>query len=478
MNRKILTGTLVIVSFMCLPRPDRSAQEPRAAYERMRTEINRVNTYTVTFEQFTCRGKNRELWSRRTARAKYIRKPRQYFEYTVKGESSFDAQEREGYQGCFNEKDDMIRLALPGAYRAVGIVPVFPEDPKAYYINGETLPQSAAWDLFAEWDRMLEGGSIQAEEVGDGKRLLITIRRGKIPDPDYHLDLVKILVDTATWFPARIEYYRPGDPQPTLYYDFHDLQLNAPLTADDVDFEGFTFGWNLARAPGGDNLDMLAAPGYEKLPDPAPAAPEFLEKLDQALASVRDYSVTMTTSLRFFRLRLHKTEKFYYLKSEQGFKLETPSLSANYILLSGAAGSRMYYLPKRDPLIHIFPGGIYKIVGEQTFNVQDPRIFTSMGDNLLELNLFSLRDKVRAKIKRSRVSTARIKDPSGIMIELKSTTPVGPREPGRMALLLDPQTYLPLRVDYRGYQDPDAFCLVEFSGLKTNVGLGAADLLK
>jgi hypothetical protein len=62
-----------------------------------------------------------------------------------------------------------------------------------------------------------------------------------------------------------------------------------------------------------------------------------------------------------------------------------------------------------------------------------------------------------------------------LLVALAST---GPREPGRMVLVLDPGSYLPLRVDYRDYQDPEAFCLVEFSGLKLNVGLGADDLLK
>ena len=460
--------------------PSARAEDARALYERMRTELLKHRTYTAVYEDFSARGKNQEINAFRAVSVKCIQKPKWYCGTILEARFSFPDNMTPGYQECYTEQDDLSRLLLPGAFRMLGPVVLFPEDPKASYINGENLKQEGIWEFFAEWDRMLKGGAISAEQVQvEGKPFwLLTIRRGQIPDPDYHLDTCKIWVDPATWFPMRQEYFRPGEPKPGHVYQYRELKLDAPLKPDDMKFSGLSMSWNLAKPPGGKGLDQLQAPELKLAPEPAPALEELLQKMDQALAPIKDYTVVMNTRFRFHRLRLIKQDRYSYLPAERGFKVETVSLAANYILLGSSGGSRMFYAPSHDPLIHLFPGGIYKVMGEQTFTRDDPRLFSSLGDNVQDLDFFTLRDRIKAKLPNSEAHTSRSLAPAGILLELKTKIPTGLREPKIMRLWLDPQTSLPLQVGFTSYDDPQAFCQVEFSDLKTNLGLTAADLIR
>jgi len=47
-----------------------------------------------------------------------------------------------------------------------------------------------------------------------------------------------------------------------------------------------------------------------------------------------------------------------------------------------------------------------------------------------------------------------------------------------MRLFLDPATSLPLRVEFQDYDDPQAFCQVDFSALEINSGLTVDDLVR
>jgi len=455
-------------------------EDARALYERMRTELLRHQAYTGIYEDFSARGKNQEINAFRKVSVKCIQKPKWYCGTVLEARFSFPDNMTSGYQECYTEKDDLSRLLLPGAFRMLGPVVMYPEDPKAYYINGENLKYEGIWEFFAEWDRMLQGGSIAAEQVQlqDQPYWLLTLRRGEIPDPDYHLDTCKIWVDQATWFPMRQEYFRPDEAKAAHVYQYREVKLDAPLKPEDMKFQGLSMSWNLARPPGGQGLDQLKAPEIKLAPEPAPGIEELLQRMDQALAPIKDYTVTMNTRFRFHRLRLLKQDRYSFLTAERGFKVETVSLAANYILLGSTAGSRMFYAPSHDALIHLFPGGIYKVMGEQTFTRDDPRLFSSLGDNVQDLDFLAIRDRVKAKLAFSDVTTAKSASPPGILIELKTNVPTGLREPKLMRVLLDPQTSLPLQVGFRNYDDPLAFCQVDFSELKTNSGLTVENLLR
>jgi outer membrane lipoprotein-sorting protein len=457
-----------------------AGEDARALYERMRAELFRHQSYTAVYEDYSARGKNQEINAFRVVSVKCIQKPKWYCGTILEAKYSFPDQMTPGYQECYTEKDDLSRLVLPGAYRMLGVVLMFPEDPKAYYINGENLKSEGIWDFFSDWDRMLQAGAISAEPVQfKGQPYwLLTIRRGEIPDPDFHLDLCKIWVDPDTWFPMRMEYFRPGEPKAAHVYTYREVKLSAPLSAEDMNFQGLTMGWNLAKPAGGAGLGELAAPELKLAAEPAPDAEDLLKRFEEALQPIRDYTVTMSTRFRFHRLRLLKQDRYSYLRPERGFEVETLSLAANYILLGSTGGSRMFYAPSHDALIHLFPGGIYKVMGEQTFTRDDPRLFSSLGDNVQDLDFFTIRDRVRGKLADSEVRTARSQEPAGILIELKTKILTGPREPKIMRLFLDPATSLPLRVEFRGYDDPQGFCQVDFSDLKTNTGLTAEDILR
>ena len=478
--KKLCRVLLIPLLALMAALPSARAEDARALYERMRAELLKHPTYTGVYEDFSARGKNQEINAFRKVSVKCIQKPKWYCGTILEARFSFPDNMTPGYQECYTEKDDLSRLLLPGAFRMLGPVVLYPEDPKAYYINGENLKGEGIWEFFAEWDRMLKGGAISAEQVQlqDKPYWLLTIRRGQIPDPDYHLDLCKLWVDPNTWFPMRQEYFRPGEPKAAHVYQYRELNWDAPLKPEDMKFQGLSMSWNLAKPPGGKGLDQLQAPELKLAPEPAPKIEELLPRMDQALAPIKDYTLVMNTRFRFHRLRLIKQDRYSYLPAEHGFKVETLSLAANYILLGSTGGSRMFYVPSRDPLIHLLPGGVYKVMGEQTFTRDDPRLFSSLGDNVQDLDFFTIRDRLKAKLATSDVTAAKSAAPAGILIELKTKVPTGLREPETMQVLLDPQTSLPLQVGFRNYDDPEAFCQVEFSQLKTNSGLTVENLLR
>jgi len=475
--KKVFLFVAIVVCVLSMG-ADEGGPDAGAVYERMRAELNKVGAYTSTWEEYSSRGKKHEMFTRRIMRGRLMKSPKHYCRTITKAETSFDEQCKEGFQECYTASDNLSKMVLPGAYRVVGEIPIFPEDPKAYYINGENLATSGVWDFFDNWDRMLEGGRLEVEESKRGGKScwLLTIYRGSLPDPDYNLDTAKIWVDKKTWFPKRIEYLRPGESKAAAFLDFREINLNPGLTAEDMGFEGLTLKWNLAKPPGGEGLDKLKLADYQTSGDASAGAGELLQKMDLALASIKDYAVTMTTSHRLYRVRLLKTERFNYIKGA-GFGLELYEVAANYILFLPAKGSRMYHVPRLSPLVHVVPSGVYRVVGEQTFSPTDPRLFTSMGDDVKDLNFFGIRDTINKRMKTSDVEAARVKSPAGTMIRLESRVPVGPREPKVMIVVIDDNTSLPLRVDYRGYEDKDGFFQVDFAGLKTNLGLAPDGLI-
>lgn len=477
--RRRPAGLVLATLAVLLSRPAQG-EDGRELYERMRSELFRHQTYTAVYEDYSARGKNHEINAFRVVAVKCIQTPKWYCGTILESRFSFPDQMTPGYQECYTESDDLSRLVLPGPYRMLGVIPMFPEDPKAYYLNGENLKYEGVWDYFLEWDRMLKGGSLRAEPTQwQGKSFwLLTIQRGEIPDPDYHLDTCQLWVDPDTWFPMRLEYFRPAETRSARRIIYRELKLSAPLSAQDMKFQGLAPGWNLARPALGPGLDQLTPAEPKLVPGPAPAGPDLLTRFETALQPLQDYTAILSTRFRYHRLRLLKQDRYLYLRPEQAFALETISLAANYILLGASPGSRMFYAPGHSPLIHLLPAGIYKVMGEQTFTRDDPRLFSSLGDNVQNLDFFTLYERLKAKSGAAELRTALSTEPAGWMLELKTLSPTGPREPKIMRLFLDPETSLPTRVEFLGYDDPQGFCQVDFSQIQMNRGLTLRDLTR
>jgi hypothetical protein len=480
----LLAGLALLLAVPKLRAQACAAPDPETVYSTLKAKTLAHKSYTLTYNSVSRRGGGHEVFAKLRVAGKYLQDPAIYYEQRLKVETSFPEQAGPGYQEIYSGKDDLNRLLMPGAYKVLGVITMYPEDPKADYLNGENARRAAIWTWFPDWDRMKEGGKLEVACVTlEGKTLwLLTIHRGTNPDPVYHHDTVKIFIDPEAMFPMKVETYAAGDSKPVHSYAFFDVKLDAPLTPDQMKFEGLTLGWDIAGAtiPKGPMLDKLAA----SEPKLAPAdhdVPAFLAQLDRALAEIKDYETDLTISLRYYRLRQYKTEHYRYVSAGNAFASLNTHLEANYILLNAGEGFRLVFDPVKDKLLHVLPSGMYKVTGEATFPLDDPRLFSALGDDLPQLNFIALRDQLKSLLATAtakRTATATYGDLTGPALELTQPDLGLPKRPRLLRLVLDPSSHLPRLLDLRQYDDPNAFLTVRFDNTKINQGITNAGLWK
>jgi len=136
---------------------------PEEVYARLKRETLSHNTYSAVFYHSTERGKRHEIFVHGRISGKYLQKPAMWCEKRLELQASFPEQAGPGHQECYTAKDDINRILMTGAYRMLGVITMFPEDPKASYLNGENMNNTAVWTWFKKWDRMREGGQLTAE---------------------------------------------------------------------------------------------------------------------------------------------------------------------------------------------------------------------------------------------------------------------------------------------------------------------------
>jgi len=460
-----------------------SSQDPALIYMTMRTETMSLSSYTAEFYHETVSGDKREIWSKATLSGKYVREPLVTWEKRHTMEASFPEQAGPGYQEIYDGRDRLTRIIMPGALKAIGVITMYPEDPKADYINGENSKDSTVWNWIEGWDAMREGGRMELDcaEYKGKQHYVLTIHRSE-PDPVYRHVRQKLWIDRTTWFPMRIEIFRQGDPKPVVVHQFEQVNLKPGLKADDIDFEGLRLGWNLAGVsiPKGDKLNTLKQV-EPRLTGAGLDAAGFVAALDNALSGLKDYRTEITLELRYYRLRLYKVEQLTYIKDGGAFSFLNKDLQANYILLNAGSGFRAVYDPKKDKLLHIIPSGVYRVMGEQSFPLDDPRVFSSLGDSPLGLTFPAIRDKLGRMLKdpaEVRMATATQGGASGPWIEVREKGAPVPKRPSVIRLMLDNKTLLPAVLEYRGYDDKEAYVKASFNNTVINRGLTNEQLWK
>ena len=371
---------------------------------------------------------------------------------------------------------------MPGAYRALGVVTMFPEDPQASYLNGENNNNTEVWTWFKIWDRMLEGGQLTAKcatRKGQPTWVLVLVR-GRNPDPLYNHNEMHIWVDPDLWFPVRVEKFVPNDPKPVVIYEFEELNLNAQLTEKEISFEGVAPKWSLVSSPGGPKLKGLT-PEEPNLQDSPGLDPNgFAAMLDQALAELKDYATELTLELRYHRLRQYRQDQFQFIRQTNSFTALTKHIEANYMQINNGENFRTVYDPAKNNLLHVLPAGVYKFMGEQTFPIDDPRLFSVLGDNISGLNFFAIRDELK-RGSRSRTRKRRVwpayGSGKGPELELTRKSLGIPAQPTIMRIMLDEKTHLPARLEYRGYDDPKGYLTVRFANTAANKGITSKELM-
>ncbi len=459
------------------------SMKPEEVYARLKKETFAHNGYSATYYHSTERGKKREIFARGELTGKYLQKPLRLCEKRLSSMTSFPEQAGVGEQECYNGQEDLNRILMPGAYRALGVVVMYPEDPKSSYLNGENMNNTAVWAWFKIWDRMLEGGQLSAQcATRNGKPAwVLTIVRGKNPDPLYNHNEMRIWIDPQVWFPIRLEKFVPNDPRPVVIYEFEKLDLTTPLSEKDIAFEGVAPKWSLVGPPGGSKLNSLAQqePALKESPGLDPNS--FVAMLDQALAGLKDYATELTLELRYHRLREYRRDEFMFIGPGKAWSALTIEIQANYMQINSGENFRTVYDPSKDNLLHVLPAGVYKFMGEQTFPLDDPRLFSALGDNITGLNFFAIRDELKnwlATADQKKVGLAVYEDLKGPLLEVTRKSQGIPAAPTVMRLMLNGETGLPERLEYRGYDDPKAFLSIRFSNTAINPGLKSESLWK
>ena len=132
----------------CLPGLDAAS-----AYTKLKQKTFSHNSYTAVYRHETYRGNRRQIYSRQRTSGRYLQEPAVYCLKRLAIEASFPEQAGAGYQECYRGKDDLTYLLMPGALRLVGVIKMFPEDPKSDYLNGENSKTGGVWTWFQKWDR-------------------------------------------------------------------------------------------------------------------------------------------------------------------------------------------------------------------------------------------------------------------------------------------------------------------------------------
>ena len=367
---------------------------------------------------------------------------------------------------------------LPPAYRALGMISLYPEDPKSFGPRGENTKSSGPWDFVNEVAAIAKNGKLSLENSKvEGKDCYcfeavssqgIFYRAG--------INRAKLCVDQKTLLPVKIEKYQPDWPKPVVATTFEEFSPNTGLTAEQLKFEGLKNPFSMIKTPSGAEFEgrIKIAP-RAKLKDPAPDPQAILQNFGAAADKINDYRADLTMGFRYHRLRLYREDRFAYHRSPYWFTLYTTVQDANYLLLSHSAGSALWYSPS-DKNLHLVGGGVQKIMGEQVFSGIDYKFYDNTGDNPFQLDFPALKKLIAESFSndKARAWMTEYQGKKMWELELYRTGQTPPLWFGKINLVIDPETALPAVLELSGYDDPKALVAMTFSSIKTNIGIVVA----
>lgn len=231
----------------------------------------------------------------------------------------------------------------------------------------------------------------------------------------------------------------------------------------------------MAHAEG---LDRLQKETAEPVRDaPAPSFGEARERFRQALSAVKDYRAELRFTEKYFRLKSRgrltasviREPFFFHYAFDSDFRI-------NHLHFT-SPGARICY--RRDPhCIAAVGAGAMRLVGVQVMHQDDPRTLFPFGEGLHTFTLFNLPERMEWYQRHGEAAVEMVRwqgknCPRAIM---KRTGKPRPGEIQDLAVIFDPQTWLPLRVEYLGNMDPDGFAAVDYLSLQTNLGLREEEL--
>ncbi len=449
-------------------------KNPRELLEQAYQTVDSLKDCQVVYRDTLRYGKNPELRASFLFQGKYLRHPRMYYQLVKEAEFNYQEQSGPGSQEIYREDLDLI-LLLPSAYRSLGPIAIYPEDPKAFGMRGESTKTSGPWDYVADPVEMAKKGNLSvSDEKINGRECL---RFEVVQDPGTYywagINRIRLYLDPKTYLPLRIERFAPDQNQPVVITEYLEFNPNTGLDAGQIKFQGLKNPVSLIRNPSADEIEALLKPiARQRLKDPAPDPQTILAGFQQALGRIQDYRADLTVRFKYHRLRLYRADRFAYHRDPYWFTLVTTEQKANYILLNHSAGSSLWFSPA-DKNLHLIGGGVQKVLGEQTFYGNDYKFISTLGDNPYQLDWFSLDKMIRENFLNDRARSWLSEYQGNKMweaqLERGRETPL--MQPGRINLVIEPQTGLPRVLELSGYDDPKALMAMTIDNYKINLPL-------
>jgi hypothetical protein len=429
----------------------------------------------MRFKLYAANGKNNEMNFYSVQEGKYIHHPLYYYQRRDEVQASYKEQGGVGFQEIYRGDQDITEVLMPGAFRALGIVRLLPEDPKGYGMNGGNLKSMAPWDAMERFDRMAKKGKVTMSTATLNNKPYTVFEIVQNPGTYFiaGINRAKVFVDPQTNLINRFEQFRPGQEKPCAWSEYENLRVNTGITPEQLSFEGFKSPFSLVKSPPGSEVDPLLTPVVRnKVAEPAPDTQAILEKFNKATDGINSYRADLAMRFRYKRLRLYREDRYAYNRKPYWFTLVTTAQKADYILLNHSAGAVLWIEPS-DNSIHIIGGGVQRILGEQVFSGTDYKFFSTLGDNPYELSFPNIQALLKGYFAGGKTEAWTVDYKGKKMWELQVTRAgeVWEHHPGKINLVIDPENNLPRVVQLSGYDDPRADMTLTVDNLKLNPGI-------
>jgi len=449
-------------------------RNPQELFNQAVKAANALQDCRVKFQLYSSWGKNQDIHSLEVEEAKYLHNPLLYYQKRTRVEANYKEQGGAGFQEIYRGSEDISELLMPGALRGLGLIKLYPEDPKGFGINGDNLKTMAPWDTVNGFARMARLGKLSMDTITRSQKSFLVFDIVQNPGT-YYLSGVnrgRLWVEEKTLLPFRFEWWYPGQAQAGCWLEYQEFSANIGLKSEQIAFQGFKSPFSLIKSPPAKEIEPYLKPIVRtRIPDPAPDFQAALAGFNQAVDALNSYRANLSMSFRYKRLRLFRQDRFAYHRSPYWFTLVTTAQKADYLLLNHSAGAVLWIEPS-DRTLHIIGGGVQRLLGEQVFSESDYKFYSPLGDNPYELDFPHLKAMLESSF--TAAPECWLVDYQGRkMIELKAERhPPGlMRAPSRLNLIIDPETSLPQAIELSGYDDPEAFAAMTINNIQTKIAL-------
>jgi outer membrane lipoprotein-sorting protein len=216
-------------------------------------------------------------------------------------------------------------------------------------------------------------------------------------------------------------------------------------------------------------LAALFLPGWAA----ADSEPErIFSEMKQAVAAIKDYQARMKTTQKYFRIRGAGTLEFLYKRNPLFYYIYFHDDTRLNIIHPATPGSKLCY-DRENRYYRVIGGGVMRLVGVQELPIDDPRYDYACGESFSGMNLFELARRMEWYEKHGTVSTDKVRFHGNVVSRVVMIRKGQPLQGQiqNMAIIFDPRTCLPLRVEYFGNPDPEGFTYFDYLEIKTNTGI-------